>query len=176
MSSDQYPRAKEVILEGSFPAKFIRQWQQQFTGRVLVIALEAGLGRDQELKKVEKHLSIEPFSENLPSNPGSGGIYNLKRISWLKLQNRFMYDYQPEFDRLKNRSMKDWEKWLCKVIRRVDQRILSTWLRSQDFTEQFLLSPLREKLRQELEDLNQILNGLPRQWEKDNRLVMGTKE
>jgi len=173
LKSEQFARAREVILEGSFPARFIREWQKEFPGRVIVIALEAGLSPDGELKRIQKELGIGPFPQNLPANPGSGGIYNLKRISWLKLQNRFMYDYGLSGERIVARTMKPWEKKLCKLIRRLDQKIVSRLCPNQDFVNQFLDSPLRDRLVDELEDLGKILNGMPKQWEKDNQLLKG---
>ncbi|MBW7876257.1 MAG: hypothetical protein H3C47_09755 [Candidatus Cloacimonetes bacterium] len=173
IESQQFLRAREVILEGSFPARFIREWQKKFPGRVVVIALEAGLSAEGELKKIQKGLGLGPFPQNLPANPGSGGIYNLNRISWLKLQNRFMYDYGPDGERIVVRVMKPWEKYLCKLIRRLDQKIVSRLCPNQDYTKQFLDSPLRDRLIEELEALGQILNGMPKQWEKDNRLLKG---
>jgi len=156
------------ILEFSYYYKYLSKYQHFIENNQLLVLLHEEL-LSNPLTSVQKaygflDVCTDFTPKSLNSRP-QAVIYNLKRLRFLSLRNRFMYDYNPERTKLFSKNMNMLDKVIAKVVGLTDQQILSRILRNdKPEVSPELREMIYEKYARDIEALETLIGKNLKEW------------
>ena len=140
----KYKRSLEVI-EFGYYWKYLKQYQHFISNKNLLVLLHEDIKSNplENIQKVYQFLSVNPkyIPPSIDSRP-QVVIYNLTRLKFITLRNKYIYNYDDNKTRLFLRNCNFSERMIAGTITKFDKYVLSK-----------ITSNTRPKLSQELKNI-----------------------
>ncbi|KFI22582.1 sulfotransferase domain-containing protein [Nitrosococcus oceani] len=159
-------RDKEILIYGLY-ATHLKRWLSFFPKNQLLILLQEEVRSTprEPLDRLCQFLGIgyELISHKVKKS--NAGLYSIPRLKFLTKRNRYLYDYDPESNKLILKSLSVWNLLGAGSITLVDRYMLGPWFgNGKPRLNLELRQSLTEYYKFEISELEQLLNQNLSYW------------
>lgn len=161
------PRASEILTFGLY-AKCLNEYFKFFRQEDILILFHEDIIKEpaKEIGKVCSFLGVESyFNPNALSSRPQAVTYNLKRLKFIRIRNKYIFKYNEENERLDNKNVSATARAINILVSGVDKIFLSRVLGNEKpKISTDLKKMLADYYKEDVRQLERMLGADLREW------------